>query len=298
VEWVKLKFTDVTEAIESLWSSLVGAGKDLVSLLWSPIESAINWVKTLFTDPVEAFKQYFSTLLGVYTSIGELLFVPIDSAVTWIKNTFSDIKIEVPEWMKDIGGYLKNKLVKPIADFFEMITNFDFATLVPDWVKDIFGGPTTEVEPLDMIGGGAVDTGAAMATRDLATMSDDELSKRIEDIKRILDAQLSKPVQNQAFIGNLNRQIDQLTSLQANKAEVQVTGSKSFTDYIAADREAKEFMREQARREQTKTTLQNNNIQLSVGGNSGASPVGAITTRPANSALNNLLFYGAPGGGI
>jgi phage-related protein len=160
VEWVKLKFTDVTEAIESLWTGLVGAGKDLVSLLWSPIESAINWVKTLFTDPVEAFKQYFSTLLGVYTSIGELLFVPIDSAVTWIKNTFSDIKIEVPEWMKDIGGYLKNKLVKPIADFFEMITNFDFATLVPDWVKDIFGGPTTEVEPLDMIGGGAVDTGA------------------------------------------------------------------------------------------------------------------------------------------
>jgi hypothetical protein len=304
VEWVKLKFTDVTEAIESLWTGLVGAGKDLVSLLWSPIESAINWVKTLFTDPVEAFKQYFSTLLGVYTSIGELLFVPIDSAVTWIKNTFSDIKIEVPEWMKDIGGYLKNKLVKPIADFFEMITNFDFATLVPDWVKDIFGGPTTEVEPLDMIGGGAVDTGAAMATRDLATMSDEELGKQIENNKRILESQLSKPVQNQVFIGNLNSQIEQLTSLQANKEAlqaIQAVSSKSLADHNEAmenmkrDMEERERRREQAARDQTMTILQNNNIQLSGGGNGGTAPVGPLHTRPTESRLDDMLLGGSLG---
>jgi phage-related protein len=302
INWVKVKFSDTTEAIGSLWTNLVGEGKGLVSLLWSPIESAINWVKTLFTDPVKAFKQYFSAMIGVYSSIGALLFVPIGSAMTWIKDTFSDIKIEVPEWMKDIGGYLKDKLVKPIADFFEMITNFDFASLVPDWVKDLFGGPTTEVEPLDMLGGGATDTGAAMATRDVATMSDEELVKQIENNKRILEIQLSKPVQNEVFIGNLNRQIDQLTSLQANKESlqaVQVTSSKSLADYNEAmenmkrDMEERERRREQAASVQPPIVVNNNNVQQ--GGNGGTAPVGPLHTRPTESRLDDMLLGGSLG---
>jgi phage-related protein len=302
INWVKVKFSDTKEAIGSLWTNLVGEGKGLVSLLWSPIESAINWVKTLFTDPVEAFKQYFSAMIGVYSSIGALLFVPIGSAMTWIKDTFSDIKIEVPEWMKDIGGYLKDKLVKPIADFFEMITNFDFASLVPDWVKDLFGGPTTEVEPLDMLGGGATDTGAAMATRDVATMSDEELVKQIENNKRILEIQLSKPVQNEVFIGNLNRQIDQLTSLQANKESlqaVQVTSSKSLADYNEAmenmkrDMEERERRREQAASVQPPIVVNNNNVQQ--GGNGGTAPVGPLHTRPTESRLDDMLLGGSLG---
>jgi phage-related protein len=302
INWVKVKFSDTTEAIGNLWTNLVGAGKGLVSLLWSPIESAINWVKTLFTDPVKAFKQYFSAMIGVYSSIGALLFVPIGSAMTWIKDTFSDIKIEVPEWMKDIGGYLKDKLVKPIADFFEMITNFDFASLVPDWVKDLFGGPTTEVEPLDMLGGGATDTGAAMATRDVATMSDEELVKQIENNKRILEIQLSKPVQNEVFIGNLNRQIDQLTSLQANKESlqaVQVTSSKSLADYNEAmenmkrDMEERERRREQAASVQPPIVVNNNNVQQ--GGNGGTAPVGPLHTRPTESRLDDMLLGGSLG---
>jgi hypothetical protein len=81
VEWVKLLFSDPTEALKSLWTGILGGYASLMDLLWSPVKSAIAWVMRLFGwDEAAAATEKFSIkgfILGVF-----------DKVKTWITGLF------------------------------------------------------------------------------------------------------------------------------------------------------------------------------------------------------------------
>lgn len=47
-DWIKSLFTDPTETLSNLWSSVVGLGNSITDILWFPIDTAIDWVTKKF----------------------------------------------------------------------------------------------------------------------------------------------------------------------------------------------------------------------------------------------------------
>lgn len=47
-DWIKSLFTDPTETLGNLWSSVVGLGSSIIDILWFPVNTAIDWVTKKF----------------------------------------------------------------------------------------------------------------------------------------------------------------------------------------------------------------------------------------------------------
>jgi hypothetical protein len=60
----------------------------LTQMVKDVINSVFSWIGTLFTNPVEALKSLWTTLLGGYDSLTSLLFAPIDGAINWVMGIF------------------------------------------------------------------------------------------------------------------------------------------------------------------------------------------------------------------
>ena len=99
--WIKTLFTDPAEALEQLWTGLVGDG-GLIDLLFTPIDKALKWVMGVFGFSVpldENGKEY--SIMGI-----------IKDALTGFVNFFKELfSIDVKSVLKSIpGGGLLLKL--------------------------------------------------------------------------------------------------------------------------------------------------------------------------------------------
>ena len=121
--------------------------KKITSGIFGVVEGAVNWVKLLFSDPSEALTTLFtgtlSTLGEGITTFFDLLFWPVNTFIDWVTKSLGWREDDAPKfslvdqistWMTDFfewfGSFLPD--LGAIAD---SITS-KVRSLLPDWVVD------------------------------------------------------------------------------------------------------------------------------------------------------------------
>jgi len=71
----------------------------IVSGLFGVVQGAVDWVKLLFTDPTEAIKQLWTTYIGVWNGFGDFIYTKlVKPAVEWVSGLFGFNTEELPTW--------------------------------------------------------------------------------------------------------------------------------------------------------------------------------------------------------
>lgn len=133
--------------------------KKITSGIFGIVEGAINWVKLLFSDPTQALTDLFTGLLEKLGFAGkgilDILWFPINTIIDWIGRTFDWIDDDAPKfnlretitgWVTDFWDWFTGFLpdIKKIAsDLTAQISD-----LLPNWMKSSLGlsGPEMDQE--------------------------------------------------------------------------------------------------------------------------------------------------------
>lgn len=120
-------------------SWMVGFGEWIWDNAIKPIADFFN---SLFDDPAGTIKSLIPQwMLDVAGWLYDNALAPI---VDWFDTLFDDplaaFSALIPDWVKDIGGWIGEQLSgvwDGISGIFDPILNFDFTSIVPDWIMDL-----------------------------------------------------------------------------------------------------------------------------------------------------------------
>lgn len=163
LEMIKLLFTnpqkafeEVSKMFDELLQDPVGKMKQILpkwvvdfagwfkDTILLPIEQALMFTSE---DPEESKQIFLNKLPAWMTGFGSWLF---DRVIKPISDLFAELNKDpkgafkklLPPWALDMGGYVAGKFKKifeGIEEIFKPLMEFDWSSLVPDWVKDLTG---------------------------------------------------------------------------------------------------------------------------------------------------------------
>jgi hypothetical protein len=125
VAWAleKLGFKEAAKWLES-WSfeTIIN---NLIGGVWSLVQGAVDWVKLLFTDPSQALSDLFWGYVGLYETIGEWIYnIAVKPLWTWFENTFPDLSAGIKDlWntalggAADLGSWIWDNSLGPLVDW-------------------------------------------------------------------------------------------------------------------------------------------------------------------------------------
>jgi hypothetical protein len=125
VAWAleQLGFENAAKWLES-WSfeTIIN---NLIGGVWSLVQGAVDWVKLLFTDPSQALSDLFWGYVGLYETIGEWIYnIAVKPLWTWFENTFPDLSAGIKDlWntalggAADLGSWIWDNSLGPLVDW-------------------------------------------------------------------------------------------------------------------------------------------------------------------------------------
>lgn len=129
VQWVSNMFK---------WEA--GENFSLTDTIWDSVKSAIGWIKSLYTNPTEALSSLWSTLLDGANSLSDLLFYPVDKAIQWVSGIFGweegEQDFSLSSLIDETIINIKNFFTE-LFDFLPSIEDIksSLTSMLPNWMK-------------------------------------------------------------------------------------------------------------------------------------------------------------------